>query len=101
MGVLTGWTQGFYTKDRPSNKIDVAVVEATEIKEDGSIVPGASVGATPELLQLADKVGRPRLTDTKMGGGGGGGWNVADRRPRSSSRSTPRSPTLTACTTSP
>lgn len=61
MGVLTGWTQGFYTKDRPSNKIDVAVVEATEIKEDGSIVPGASVGATPELLQLADKVGRPRL----------------------------------------
>jgi acetyl-CoA hydrolase len=48
--------QGFYTKDRPRNKIDVAVVEATEIKEDGSIVPGASVGATPELLQLADKV---------------------------------------------
>jgi acetyl-CoA hydrolase len=32
------------------------VVEATEIKEDGSIVPGASVGATPELLQMADKV---------------------------------------------
>jgi acetyl-CoA hydrolase len=32
------------------------VVEATEIKEDGSIVPGASVGATPELLQLADKI---------------------------------------------
>ncbi|KAL2024379.1 hypothetical protein VTK56DRAFT_8861 [Thermocarpiscus australiensis] len=47
---------GFYTKDRPSNKIDVAVVEATEIKEDGSIVPGASVGATPELLQLAEKI---------------------------------------------
>ena len=32
------------------------MVEATEIKEDGSIVPGASVGATPELLQLADKI---------------------------------------------
>jgi acetyl-CoA hydrolase len=32
-------------------------VEATDIKEDGSIVPGASVGATPELIQLADKVG--------------------------------------------
>lgn len=47
---------GFYTKDRPSNKIDVAVVEATAIKEDGSIVPGASVGATPELVQLADKI---------------------------------------------
>jgi len=50
---------GFYTKDRPSNKLDVVVVEATEIKEDGSIVPGASVGATPELLQLADKVCHP------------------------------------------
>ncbi|KAK0705541.1 hypothetical protein B0H67DRAFT_604335 [Lasiosphaeris hirsuta] len=47
---------GFYTKDRPTNKLDVVVVEATEIKEDGSIVPGASVGATPELLQLADKI---------------------------------------------
>ncbi|KAL1882347.1 hypothetical protein VTK73DRAFT_1906 [Phialemonium thermophilum] len=47
---------GFYTKDRPSNKLDVVVVEATDIKEDGSIVPGASVGATPELIQLAEKV---------------------------------------------
>ncbi|AEO71824.1 uncharacterized protein THITE_2124665 [Thermothielavioides terrestris NRRL 8126] len=47
---------GFYTRDRPNNRIDVAVVEATEIKEDGSIVPGASVGATPELLQLANKI---------------------------------------------
>ena len=55
--MVTTGKQGFYTKDRPNNKIDVAVVEATEIKEDGSIVPGASVGATPELLQLADKVG--------------------------------------------
>lgn len=32
------------------------VVEATDILEDGSIVPGASVGATPELVQMADKV---------------------------------------------
>lgn len=32
------------------------MVEATDIKEDGSIVPGASVGATPELIQLADKI---------------------------------------------
>jgi acetyl-CoA hydrolase len=32
------------------------VVEATDIKEDGSIVPGASVGATPELLQMANKI---------------------------------------------
>ena len=48
--------QGFYTKDRPNNNLDVTVVEASAIKEDGSIVPGASVGATPELVQMADKV---------------------------------------------
>ncbi|KAM7206385.1 hypothetical protein V8F20_002734 [Naviculisporaceae sp. PSN 640] len=47
---------GYYTKDKPNNKLDVVVVEATEIKEDGSIVPGASVGATPELIQMADKI---------------------------------------------
>ncbi|SPO05458.1 probable acetyl-CoA hydrolase [Cephalotrichum gorgonifer] len=52
----TDLAYGFYTKDRPNNKLDVAIVEATEILEDGSIVPGASVGATPELLQMADKV---------------------------------------------
>ena len=48
--------QGYYTKDRPNNNLDVVVVEATDIKEDGSIVPGASVGATPELIQMANKV---------------------------------------------
>ncbi|KAK3370892.1 hypothetical protein B0T24DRAFT_302690 [Lasiosphaeria ovina] len=47
---------GFYTKDKPGNKLDVVVVEATEILEDGSIVPGASVGASPELIQMADKI---------------------------------------------
>jgi acetyl-CoA hydrolase len=49
---------GWYTKDRPNNNLDVVVVEATDIKEDGSIVPGASVGATPELVQMADKVSK-------------------------------------------
>lgn len=34
----------------------MVVVEATAITEDGGIVPGASVGATPELLQMADKI---------------------------------------------
>lgn len=48
--------QGFYTKDKPNKKLDVVVVEATDILEDGSIVPGASVGATPELVQMADKI---------------------------------------------
>ncbi|KXJ97012.1 hypothetical protein Micbo1qcDRAFT_129994 [Microdochium bolleyi] len=47
---------GFYTKDRKNPNIDVAIVEATDILEDGSIVPGASVGATPELMQVADKI---------------------------------------------
>lgn len=47
---------GYYTKDKPNNKLDIVVVEATAITEDGWIVPGASVGATPELLQMADKI---------------------------------------------
>lgn len=33
------------------------VVEATAILENGGIIPGASVGASPELIQMADKVG--------------------------------------------
>jgi acyl-CoA hydrolase len=36
--------------------LDVVVVEATAILENGGIVPGASVGASPELIQMADKV---------------------------------------------
>ncbi|ROW08604.1 hypothetical protein VPNG_06157 [Cytospora leucostoma] len=47
---------GYYTKEKPGGRLDVVVVEATDIKEDGSIVPGASVGATPELIQMADKI---------------------------------------------
>jgi acetyl-CoA hydrolase len=34
----------------------VVIVEATAITEDGGIVPGASVGASPELIQMADKI---------------------------------------------
>jgi acetyl-CoA hydrolase len=47
---------GFYTKDRVNKKLDVVVVEATAILENGGIIPGASVGASPELIQMADKV---------------------------------------------
>lgn len=48
---------GYYTKDKPDHdKLDIVIVEATAITEDGGIVPGASVGATPELLQMADKI---------------------------------------------
>jgi acetyl-CoA hydrolase len=31
------------------------VVEATAITEEGHIVPGASVGATPDIIQTADR----------------------------------------------
>jgi len=52
----TDLVYGFYTKDRKNPNLDVVIVEATDILEDGSIVPGASVGATPELMQIADKI---------------------------------------------
>lgn len=47
---------GWYTKQKENNRLDVAIVEASAITEDGGIVPGASVGATPEIVQMADKV---------------------------------------------
>ncbi|KAJ1338116.1 acetyl-CoA hydrolase [Microdochium nivale] len=47
---------GFYTRNRKNPNLDVVIVEATDILEDGSVVPGASVGATPELMQIADKI---------------------------------------------
>ena len=47
---------GFYTKDKPNKKLDVVIVEATAIAEDGGIIPGASIGASPELIQMAEKV---------------------------------------------
>lgn len=50
---------GYYTKDKTSGaagKLDVAMVEATGITEDGHLILGASVGATPEVIQMADKI---------------------------------------------
>ncbi|GAA6005341.1 hypothetical protein JCM10207_002944 [Rhodosporidiobolus poonsookiae] len=53
-------TYGYYNLRKkhgdPKKPLDWAIVEATEILEDGSIVPGASVGATPEILQTAEKI---------------------------------------------
>lgn len=51
---------GYYTMHKPQNRLDVAIVEASAITEDGGIIPGASVGASPEIIQMADKV-RPQL----------------------------------------
>ena len=47
---------GWYTKHKSNNRLDVAIVEASAITEDGGIIPGASVGASPEIIQMADKV---------------------------------------------
>lgn len=46
----------FYTLQKPQNRLDVTIVEASAITEDGGIIPGASVGASPELIQMADKI---------------------------------------------
>lgn len=42
--------------DRPKNRLDVAVIEASAITEEGGIICGASVGASPEIIQMADKL---------------------------------------------
>lgn len=53
-------TYGYYSREKkhgePGKMLDWAWVEATEILPDGSIVPGASVGATPEILASAEKI---------------------------------------------
>ncbi|KAJ7593881.1 acyl-CoA carboxylate CoA-transferase [Mycena floridula] len=53
-------TYGYYSLRKkhgePGKHLNWAIVEATAITEDGSIVPGASVGATPEILQSAEKI---------------------------------------------
>ncbi|RIA97589.1 acetyl-CoA hydrolase [Glomus cerebriforme] len=50
---------GYYTLDKMGNsmeKLDVVIVEATAITEEGHIIPGASVGATPEIVQSAANI---------------------------------------------
>lgn len=53
-------TYGYYARDKkhgePGKHLDWAIVEATAITEDGHIIQGASVGATPEILQMAEKI---------------------------------------------
>ncbi|KAF8186782.1 hypothetical protein BJ912DRAFT_1022719 [Pholiota molesta] len=53
-------TYGYYnlrkTHGDPRKPLDWAVVEATAVTEDGWIVPGASVGASPEILQSAENI---------------------------------------------
>ncbi|KIK49936.1 hypothetical protein GYMLUDRAFT_253420 [Collybiopsis luxurians FD-317 M1] len=53
-------TYGYYNLHKKhgerSRPFDWAIVEATAISSEGHIVPGASVGATPEILQPAAKI---------------------------------------------
>ncbi|KIK58680.1 hypothetical protein GYMLUDRAFT_245776 [Collybiopsis luxurians FD-317 M1] len=53
-------TYGYYNLHKKhgerSKPFDWAIVEATAINSEGHIVPGASVGATPEILQSAAKI---------------------------------------------
>ncbi|GAW04537.1 acyl- carboxylate -transferase [Lentinula edodes] len=53
-------TYGYYSLHKkhgdPQKPLDWAIVEATSINSDGHIIPGASVGASPEILQSAEKI---------------------------------------------
>jgi len=46
---------GFYTKDN-GGKLDIAMIEASGITEDGHIILAGSVGTAPEIIYLADKI---------------------------------------------
>ena len=46
---------GFYTKEQ-GGKLDFAIVEASAITEDGHIVLAGSVGATPEIINAAERI---------------------------------------------
>ncbi len=49
-------TYGFYTKEKENDNLDIFIIEATAITEDGSIIPGPAVGGSPEMMSVADKV---------------------------------------------
>jgi acetyl-CoA hydrolase len=44
---------GFYT---PGGKLDLAIVEATALTEDGHLILSTTVAAAPEIVHLADRV---------------------------------------------
>lgn len=49
-------TYGYYTRFKDNDLLDYTIIEATAIKEDGSIVPGPAVGGSPEMLSVSDKI---------------------------------------------
>jgi acetyl-CoA hydrolase len=46
---------GFYTLGN-RDKIDIAIIEASCITEEGGIVPTLSIGITPQILERAEKI---------------------------------------------
>ncbi|KAG7660938.1 ACH1 [[Candida] subhashii] len=50
-------TYGYYTRDKKNgSNLDYTIIEATAITEDGGIVPGPAVGASPEMISVSDKI---------------------------------------------
>ncbi|ODQ68510.1 acetyl-CoA hydrolase [Nadsonia fulvescens var. elongata DSM 6958] len=49
-------TYGYYTLNKATDTLDTVIIEATAITEDGHLIPGPAVGATPELVSMADKI---------------------------------------------
>lgn len=46
---------GFYTKDS-GGSLDIAIIEASAIDENGNIILAGSIGAAPEIITIADKI---------------------------------------------
>ncbi|OQY17019.1 MAG: acetyl-CoA hydrolase, partial [Desulfobacteraceae bacterium 4572_35.1] len=46
---------GFYTKDQ-GGKLDLAVIEASAITENGDIILSGSIGASNDIIDIADKI---------------------------------------------
>jgi acetyl-CoA hydrolase len=49
------FTYNIFPADR-GGKVDIALIEATGITEDGGIILSSSVGISPEIIQCADKI---------------------------------------------
>jgi acetyl-CoA hydrolase len=47
---------GFYTKDSPTGRLDLAIIEVAAVTEEGGLILGASCGAVPEILMMADRI---------------------------------------------
>ena len=47
---------GFYTMHKEKNRIDIAIIEASAITEDGGIIPGASVGGKFKFKPVAQLI---------------------------------------------